>query len=252
MTSLRPNPTLLVFTLGPEGDVRHRPLLPSGHRDAELELRRACFASVVAAGRDAGCRVVVSSPARPGADGEGASVDGWLPQRGRGFGARLLDALTGVEASSPGPTVLVGTDVPGLARAHVESALRSLDADPDRVVLGPSPDGGFYLLAAARPVAHLLRGVRWCRRDTLRRVIRALARGGRRVVLLSPLRDLDRRDDLERWLASAGAGRLDRRLVRRLRQLLAALRLPPDFAFPSLRPGFLPTGGVRGPPALRG
>jgi hypothetical protein len=252
MSSAQANPTLLVFTLGPEGDVRHRPLLPSGHRDAELELRRACFAAVLEVGRGAGCRVVVSSPSPPDVDGDGDGVDRWLPQRGHGFGARLLDALGGVEAASPGPTVLVGTDVPGLARAHVESALRSLDADPDRVVLGPSPDGGFYLLAAARPVAHLLRGVRWCRRDTLRRVIRALARGGRRVVLLSPLRDLDRRGDLERWLASPGASRLDRRLVRRLRQLLAALRLPPDFAFPTLRPSLLPTGGVRGPPALRG
>lgn len=216
---------LLVFTLGPVRESRRRQLLPPRWGDVEQRLHQACLDEALVAGREAGCRLRVSSPdsLELPADVERA------PQSGLGFGDRLRTAMT-TALEEGGPVVLVGSDVPGMSAGHVSRTLELLQEDPDRVVLGPSPDGGFYLLAAARSLDEALRQVAWCCQGTLASLRRALQRAGRPVVLLAPLADLDRRADLERWLAVAGRAPsiVWHALRRLLGQLLAVLRRPGD------------------------
>ncbi len=227
-------PTLLVFTLGAARESERRALVPAPLRELEVGVRSACLDSVLAAGRACGCRLEVSSPgAIPRLPADARRV----PQEGTGFGVRLEAAMGAAFAGFPGgagPLLVVGTDVPGLAAEHLARALSLLGEDADRVVLGPSPDGGFYLLAARRPIAHLATATRWCRRDTLRALLRTLAAAGRPVTLLAPLADLDRPADLERWLSRARPRTQPPRtpavrwqaLTSLLRRALAALRLP--------------------------
>jgi hypothetical protein len=216
-------PTLVVFTLGPAAEARRHPLLPEGLRAEETLLRRACLQNVVNVGRLAGCRVELSSPARL----DVAGCDTWSPQQGADFGERLANAF-GSALGHGGPALIVGADVPGLAVRHLEQALECLREDPDRVVVGPSPDGGFYLLAAARPLGDALGEVRWCGGATRETLAASLRKRGRTVVFLGFLSDLDRPADLERWIAtgpSPAADLCDRQsnLVR----LLAIQRRPP-------------------------
>lgn len=242
-------PTLLVFTLGARAERRRRPLLPGRCGGAELELRRRLLDAALEAGREAGCRLVISSPQAPSPVADAAHQT----QTGGHFGDRL-EAAVDAAAVGGGPLVVVGTDVPGLGAEHLRQALAAVAADPEAVVLGPSPDGGFYLLATARPLPGLAGLTRWCRSDTLAGLTRSLERAGRRVVLLAPLTDLDRRRDLERWLA-----RLPRRLstawrafVRRLVDLLDRLLrplLPPPAPQPLRVP--VPVRRPRGPPRRR-
>jgi glycosyltransferase A (GT-A) superfamily protein (DUF2064 family) len=211
---------LLVFTLGPRSEARRHPLLPERFRDAEVELRQACLESVIDAASEAGLRVELCSPRSLALDG----VAAWQPQEGSTFGDRYRRALRTAFASAPGsPLVVVGSDSPGLGARQLVQAIRALEVDPERVVLGPSRDGGFYLLAAARPLDHLLGTVAWCGRATRRTLLDALARAGRPVVMLAPLGDLDAPRDLVGFLAEATAARLPRlssttRLLRRLLQ----------------------------------
>lgn len=243
-----PRPTLLVFTLGEDQESRRRQLLPQAHHPLERRLHRVCLDAAIDAGRRLGLEIEVSSP---------LAVE--LPagvrqerQRGRSFGSRFRHALTGAFARGGAPVVLVGSDTPALGAEHLRHALAALEDDPDRVVLGPAPDGGFYLLAAARPLDEALGAVRWCCRHTLASLKRALRRQGREVVLLPSLADLDCRRDLERWLARAGRElarglAVWRRLVDRLLAILADLRRP--------SPGRLEPGLVRvtaAVPPLRG
>jgi uncharacterized protein len=259
-----PRPTLLIFTLGAAAERARRPLLPAAAGAAELALRQGCLDAAFAAGRDAGCRLEVSAP--PPSPGTGSAPPSLPPgvhlaeQRGAGFGERLERACAAAAGRGAGPLVVVGTDVPGLAAAHLHRALAALAADPEAVVLGPSPDGGFYLLAAARPLPRLAARARWCRRDTLAALRRSLAADGRRVVLLPPLADLDRRRDLERWVAAsrrAAAPRRAplpalRRLLRRLAAVLAELRRPAAWRPPPrLRPAPVPVRRPRPPPGPR-
>jgi len=215
---MHPIPTLLVFTLGADRERARRSLLPHELRALELGVRQGCLETALAAGRACGCRLEVCSPSPIALSPDVQNV----AQEGPDFGSRLERAMLAAFGRGADPVVIVGTDVPGLAARHVSRALALLADDPGAVVIGPSPDGGFYLLALRRPIAGLGTATRWCRRDTRRGLLRALRAAGREVVLLEPLADLDRRADLEGWLA-VKPGREDRwrGLSRLLRRLLA-------------------------------
>jgi 2-phospho-L-lactate guanylyltransferase (CobY/MobA/RfbA family) len=225
-------PLLVIFTLGAERDAQRHPLLPSALRLAEVALRAGCLTSAVEAGWEAGCQVQVCSPEPFGLPAGVA----WSKQCGDGFGERFANALAKALAERR-PVVAVGADVPGLDAHGIRRALGVLLEDPDRVVVGPSPDGGFYLLAAARPLGSVLASVRWCGREARRTLVEALRRTGRPVVLLAPLADLDRPADLERWVAS-GPTRLSplqgsRTLLRRLLAERYRPMVPPEPSLPA-------------------
>jgi len=243
-----PSPTLLVFTLGADRESARRSLLPHGLRDLEVGVRRGCLETALAAGRACGCRLEVCSPSPIALPEEVRNV----AQAGPDFGSRLERAMLDAFARGAGPLVIVGTDVPDLAARQVSRALALLADDPDAVVIGPSPDGGFYLLALRRPIAALAAATRWCRGDTRRGLLRALQTAGRAVVLLEPLADLDRRADLESWLAAKPGRELHwLRLSRLLRRLLAeGLRpfMPRSLGRP--RPAMTGTLTGRSPPVL--
>jgi rSAM/selenodomain-associated transferase 1 len=68
--------------------------------------------------------------------------------------ASLLDA--GHESAC-----LINSDSPTLPAAYLVSAATILAAPGDRVVLGPSTDGGYYLIGLKRPHRRLFEGVDW-------------------------------------------------------------------------------------------
>ncbi len=91
-------------------------------------------------------------------------------QVGDGLGARMAhavratfagkaDGVAGAEVdgvaggvAGGARAVVIGTDHPTLPSAHVRAAFARLDA-PDAVTLGPSADGGYYLLGLRRAAA---------------------------------------------------------------------------------------------------
>lgn len=234
--------TLLVFTLDPAGERARRRLLPSRLGSWELALYRDCLDAALAAGRGSGCRLRVCAPRRlPLPD----DVEQFT-QHGRGFGARLRHAVGRQRPTSQRPLVLVGSDTPGLEARQVSDALDRLRRHPDRLVIGPSPDGGFYLLAAARPIEELLGEVTWLRSDTLASLLAAAWARGIEVSLLPPLADLDRSADLARWLRRrASPFPWVQALVALLRRLRRPL-LPPTLGRP--RPARVVVLAARGPP----
>jgi len=241
-------PTLVVFTLGPEAEARRHPLVPERLRGAEVRFRRACFEVALDAGREADCRIQISSPRfieAPGAE--------WSLQFGETFGERLDHAFTSAFHQGDGPVVLVGADSPGLRASHVRAALEHLREDSETVVLGPAMDGGVYLLAAGRPFGDVFGAVRWCGPKTRATLLRAVQAAGRSVVLLGPLQDLDSQVALEGFLSSAPRVSpefaLWVRLMGRLLGLLKAVpsrHAPPPIAIdrPSPRQGRAPPHAV--------
>jgi glycosyltransferase A (GT-A) superfamily protein (DUF2064 family) len=195
------------------------------------------------AGRRAGCRLELAS-----ADELPLAPDVRLYGQGRGtFGARFERAIEAGFDRNRGPVVVVGSDVPELDSRHITQALARLEDDPERIVIGPSPDGGFYLLAASRPIEGLASLVSWCSRSTLRTLLAALRRAGRPVEILEPLADLDRPADLEIWLARVS--KAWRSFVKTLIALLTAIRLPtPSYSLVVKGPDLTRATPVRGSP----
>jgi len=96
----------------------------------------------------------------------------------------------------PGPIVIVGSDIPSIRPAHIAVAFRLL-AGAD-AVLGPAPDGGYWLVGLKRtPRVHSpFAGVRWSGPHALADTLANLK--GRRVVLAARLSDVDTSEDLRR------------------------------------------------------
>ena len=90
--------------------------------------------------------------------------------------------------------VLHGTDVPDLETIHLEEAFAALlECD---LVLGPSVDGGYWLLGLKGP-ADLFSTIRWGEPSVLQETLAKAKRASLKVHLLPVLEDLDTPDQLE-------------------------------------------------------
>ena len=126
---------------------------------------------------------------------------GRLPQGEGDLGRRMQRLFARLP---PGPTIIVGSDIPAVHPVHVAEAFKRLGrAD---VVLGPAPDGGYWLIGLKRTPRVLtpFAGVRWSGPQALADTVANLK--GKRVALAATLSDVDTDEDLR--LERAGAERL--------------------------------------------
>jgi hypothetical protein len=136
-------------------------------------------------------------------------LDGWAvhPQRGETFGERLARAHA--DASGPGPTVQIGMDTPQVTAADLREVADS--CAEGTAVLGPAPDGGWWVLALEDPTAAAgLAGVPMSRPDTYQRTHGALVAAGRTVLPARSLRDVDTVDDADAVAAQMTTGHFPR------------------------------------------
>jgi hypothetical protein len=134
----------------------------------------------------------------------GATVD-VIAQRGGDLGQRLACVFEDVFRVGVNTAVVIGSDLPDLPPRLLEAALASLDEDDDRVVLGPSPDGGYYLVGMNRPHPDLFEGIDWSTDRVLTQTLDAARAHGIDVVLIEPWADVDEPRDLTQ-LAERTAG----------------------------------------------
>ncbi len=74
-----------------------------------------------------------------------------IPQRGDAFGERLLAAAEDILACGFVSVSLIDSDSPTVPHAAFAQAVAELAKPGDRVVLGPSHDGGYYLIGLKQP-----------------------------------------------------------------------------------------------------
>jgi glycosyltransferase A (GT-A) superfamily protein (DUF2064 family) len=79
---------------------------------------------------------------------------------------------------------------------------------PDRLVIGPASDGGYYLIGLRRLCPDLFTPIAWSTADVLTATTRVAEQCGLTVSFVSPWHDVDTVDDLRRVLRdSHGATR---------------------------------------------
>jgi rSAM/selenodomain-associated transferase 1 len=201
---------LIVFVKQPRpGHVKTRLARALGDEGAAAAYRAMAEAEIrgtAPAATDAGAeyeRLFFFTPAEAR-----AALTGWLtplvapeplmchPQDGADLGARMARAFKACFARGARRVAIVGTDVPDCARAHVAAAFAALDAHD--VALGPTHDGGYYLLALSQPRPELFEGVAWSTPAVLPATLARASSLGLRVALLETLRDVDTLDDWRR------------------------------------------------------
>jgi rSAM/selenodomain-associated transferase 1 len=116
----------------------------------------------------------------------------WL-QSGDDLGARMEGILRRALLDFPS-AIALGADSPLLCPLHIQQALTKLENCD--TVLGPSPDGGFYLLGIQRCPQGLFDDLPWSSPATLARTVERLQSHRMDVCRLAPLGDIDTPEDL--------------------------------------------------------
>ena len=118
-------------------------------------------------------------------------------QRGDGLGARMQRAFLETFAAGYERLVIVGTDHPTLPSAFVEEAFEAL-REPLAVSIGPSEDGGYYLLGMNEFYPQLFVGMRYSHADVFQETLARAERTSAALTVLPLWYDVDTPEALRR------------------------------------------------------
>jgi uncharacterized protein len=153
--------TICIFARPPVPGKSKTRLIPTlGEEGAALVAKALLADTVTAAIQVERANVILSVPE---VFEFGQRLPMWLQPEGD-LGMRVERTLQRALAASD-CAVAVGADTPGLTSTMLEEAIEQL-RHKDAVV-GPTEDGGYYLLGLRRCPESLLRNIRWSSRDTL-------------------------------------------------------------------------------------
>ena len=193
---------LAVIAKEPVAGLAKTRLLPALGEEGAARAAAAMLADTLAAVRSVGvdpwlCFTPAEARERLGRLAPGFRL---LAQPPGDLGDRLAACLADLLAAGADRVAIVGADTPHVPITSYRRAFALLEqAD---VVLGPALDGGYYLVAAKASRPELFVGVPMGTEVVLTETLTRATRGGLLVALLSPLRDLDRVEDLAAALAA--------------------------------------------------
>ena len=84
-----------------------------------------------------------------------------IPQRGDSFGQRLINAATDLLRVGFESCCLINSDSPTVTADAFRQAVVELQGADNRIVLGPSDDGGYYLIGMRKAYRRLFEDIVW-------------------------------------------------------------------------------------------
>ena len=124
-----------------------------------------------------------------------------FPQQGDDLGGRMAAVFEGLFQMGHRSIVLIGGDLPPVPLRFFNQAYAFLESSEKRVVLGPSRDGGYYLVGSNRRTPEIFQDMSWSHSEVLKETQNRLASLRVAYCLLPPWFDIDTVDDL-RYLES--------------------------------------------------
>jgi uncharacterized protein len=115
-------------------------------------------------------------------------------QFGKDLGERLINALQNKFNSGYLKVVIIGTDSPLLRIEQIESSIDALSEH--EVVIGPSADGGYYLIGFSANIPAVLRGISWGESSVYEHTLKRIRLHGLKWKKLETGFDVDTMEDL--------------------------------------------------------
>ncbi len=208
--------TLILFARPPLPGRAKTRLIPLLGEPGAADLYRAFLADAATlASAVRAARPTVGLTAEWAMDGEvPGDLPTWLPgpflhraQTGSNLGARMAAALGRRLAhdnrASGGRAVLIGTDFPDLppeiplaAFEALERMERESSKNTPAAVIGPSSDGGYYLMGLSRPVPEIFTDIEWGTEGVFEATLQKLNALAIPVHILPEWHDVDEPQDL--------------------------------------------------------
>jgi len=145
-----------------------------------------------------------------------------IPQHGDDLGARILFTFDQLFRQGYTQVIVIDSDTPTLPTAYLEQALRLIAAHQNDVVLGPTEDGGYYLIGLRQSHRELFERMPWSTSQVFPETRRRSEQSGLTVACTGCWYDVDTPEDLARLMESLD--HIQDGLARQTRQFLQELR----------------------------
>lgn len=154
--------------------------------------------TVEVVGQCPGRKVLCVDPPERARDGGdwAPGMDLYLPQADGDLGKRMSCAVEQRFDAGATRVLLLGCDCPQISKDSVISSLAALE-DHD-VVLGPTEDGGYYLLGLKGRHPFLFQGIPWSTEEVLEKTLNILKFHSLSYLLRDTLSDVDTLEDYHR------------------------------------------------------
>ncbi len=119
-------------------------------------------------------------------------------QVGEDLGARMAEAFHRALEAAYRHTIIIGTDIPGITSNLIKQASEALENHD--VVLGPTMDGGYYLIGLRKEWPELFTEMPWSTSTVFAQTEKRIEALGGTVKFLPELRDLDTKTDLDSFI----------------------------------------------------
>ena len=130
--------------------------------------------------------------------GDESAFDGILPrdfglilQRGDAFGERLLAAAEDILRCGYGSVCLIDSDSPTFPKEALRAAVNELARNGDRVVLGGSEDGGYYLIGLKHAHPIVFERITWSTNSVYAETIERIREAQLELIELPTWYDVD-------------------------------------------------------------
>jgi rSAM/selenodomain-associated transferase 1 len=140
-------------------------------------------------------------------------------QEGDGLGERMKQALRETLRHGADRVLVIGSDHPTLPSSFLQQAFRSLD-EPQSICVGPTEDGGFYVLGMRTVYPQLFDGMTYSHSEVFAETLARADQTGAEITVLPEWYDVDTPQDLTRMCADLASDAIEapntRRMVERL------------------------------------
>jgi rSAM/selenodomain-associated transferase 1 len=125
-----------------------------------------------------------------------------VAQEGGNLGERMYKAIQWLFDKGYQKVLLIGTDSPDLPLFFIKEAFQKLDSY--ELVIGPSEDGGYYLIGMKEPLEMVFKNIEWGNNTVLKDTILHAHTSKKSYFLLSEWYDIDDFNTLNRWRLNKG------------------------------------------------
>jgi rSAM/selenodomain-associated transferase 1 len=126
-----------------------------------------------------------------------------FPQQGADLGTRMNHAIQHCLHLGASSVIIIGTDIPSLPEDHITQAFQLLEQKD--LVLGPSTDGGYYLIGLTGLAPQVFQDISWSTREVFSQTIEKISTLGLSLGLVPPWYDVDSPDELDFLIAHQAA-----------------------------------------------
>jgi rSAM/selenodomain-associated transferase 2/rSAM/selenodomain-associated transferase 1 len=121
-------------------------------------------------------------------------ADSFFPQHGQSLGDKMHGAISHALGKGFERCILIGSDLPLLKGCMIREAFRLLDGND--IVLGPTEDGGYYLIGMKEPCEEAFRLEEYGVAAVFEKTVSAAAKAGKTCAKAASTMDIDEPQDL--------------------------------------------------------